>query len=688
MFRISKSMMWLMLIFISINTIAQPDFRYGNGAVFNEEEYSKVPRKPEGAMGWTLNVPSSASLKMYCPTPGDQGATSTCVGWGNAQALTVLYAKENGITDKWSIDYYRFSPFFIYNQIREETSCDAGTYVGDGVDLVFSKGGVMEKDYYLDCYTYVGSDMISSAGSNKYSYYFSLFEYREDEYSKKIPYVKGAISDGHPVVFGMYTDFYPKDPTLAAAYEPSFWYAGDVWSPYSYERDPAQRTGEGGGHCMTVIGYDDNKYGGAFEVLNSWGTEYWGNGGYTWITYDDFVRFVYEGYEVMKQPGRPEVPSPLSGCLRGNCWNGNGLYKDELDGWMYEGDWLDYYPHGTGTLTFNDGSVYVGQLQYGLRQGKGKMTFSDGSVLDGNWDGDYYVSASSSGGKPTDVCAKGDCTDGNGTFKWANGEYYEGGFSNGTMNGFGTYYYADGSKYMGLWENGKQNGFGVWLSDNFVMNNDIKMGEWLDGAMQGDDVKGFAAADKSTKKTNYKKVIPTPTALPDIDGVTLTTTIEILNSNDGIISSMLENNMFTVHRKDLGTSLQAKLRICSEMSTYLYVVRFDSKLKASQVFPDKNKTANLGYSQESFEIPQGDGYLSAAATGDEYWVLIYSKDKLEISSNIKSLNKAKGTVSEKIASVYGSMMDNANVNWASNEGIGFQATSPNAKVVPVIILVK
>ena len=32
-------------------------------------------------------------------------------------------------------------------------------------------------------------------------------------------------------------------------------------------------------HAMTIIGYDDNKYGGAFEVMNSWG-EAFGNKGF------------------------------------------------------------------------------------------------------------------------------------------------------------------------------------------------------------------------------------------------------------------------------------------------------------------------------------------------------------------------------------------------------------------------
>ena len=39
-----------------------------------------------------------------------------------------------------------------------------------------------------------------------------------------------------------------------------------------------------GGHAMCVIGYDDRKDGGAFEIMNSWGTD-WGQNGYFMMPY-------------------------------------------------------------------------------------------------------------------------------------------------------------------------------------------------------------------------------------------------------------------------------------------------------------------------------------------------------------------------------------------------------------------
>jgi hypothetical protein len=52
---------------------------------------------------------------------------------------------------------------------------------------------------------------------------------------------------------------------------------------------------------MCVIGYDDRKEGGAFEIMNSWGPE-WGKNGIVWVKYNDFKRFVREAYGLNPMP--------------------------------------------------------------------------------------------------------------------------------------------------------------------------------------------------------------------------------------------------------------------------------------------------------------------------------------------------------------------------------------------------
>ncbi|MFI3189267.1 hypothetical protein BCS42_14215 [Crenothrix sp. D3] len=55
----------------------------------------------------------------------------------------------------------------------------------------------------------------------------------------------------------------------------------------------------------------------------------------------------------------------------------------------------------------------------------------------------------------------GDCTNGQGTFTFANGGKYIGEFKNGKVDGQGTLTYADGGKYAGMWSNGIKEGQGT-----------------------------------------------------------------------------------------------------------------------------------------------------------------------------------------------------------------------------------
>jgi hypothetical protein len=64
-----------------------------------------------------------------------------------------------------------------------------------------------------------------------------------------------------------------------------------VWIPTS---DDYAKSGFGG-HAICVIGYDDNLEGGAFQLMNSWGSD-WGENGLAWVRYKDFEFFVKEAY--------------------------------------------------------------------------------------------------------------------------------------------------------------------------------------------------------------------------------------------------------------------------------------------------------------------------------------------------------------------------------------------------------
>ncbi len=51
-------------------------------------------------------------------------------------------------------------------------------------------------------------------------------------------------------------------------------------------------------HAVCIVGYDDNKFGGAFEIMNSWGPS-WGNNGFFWLTYDQVIQYGSYALEMM-----------------------------------------------------------------------------------------------------------------------------------------------------------------------------------------------------------------------------------------------------------------------------------------------------------------------------------------------------------------------------------------------------
>jgi hypothetical protein len=80
-----------------------------------------------------------------------------------------------------------------------------------------------------------------------------------------------------------------------------------------------------GGHAMTVIGYDDRKFGGAFQIMNSWG-EKWGKSGIGWVRYGDFSRYAKEAYGIDPLPKRSNIENIPLECTIGLVKNDDKQY--------------------------------------------------------------------------------------------------------------------------------------------------------------------------------------------------------------------------------------------------------------------------------------------------------------------------------------------------------------------------
>ncbi len=279
--------------------------RRATGAILDPVTIAATPKKVPLSYRSFRGMPEAVSLEKYCPTPGDQGNFGTCVAFANGYGLaTILYARTHNITDKKLIDKYAFSPTHLYERIKNpaDKDCQNGTDPIKAIFALIDSGDALMStvpyqcgsslSYYaqLEASLYRATDiavLFAAKGvltTNKY-------EVSSDDV---INNTKKALMDGSPVSTGFYLP------------ESFFKIKSAVW-----ETMPADSASDWqhARHAMLVVGYDNAKYGGAFRVLNSWGTG-WGDGGFIWIKYPDFVKWCALGLQAFADPFSP-VPDEL-----------------------------------------------------------------------------------------------------------------------------------------------------------------------------------------------------------------------------------------------------------------------------------------------------------------------------------------------------------------------------------------
>jgi hypothetical protein len=307
------------LLICSLPIYAQ---KHGLGLLLADSLYANSPTAVPLMRGDYSDLPDSASLKKFAPIPKNQGGDGTCAGWATAYAgRTILEAMDNGWSQS-TIDSNAFSPSFIYNQIRKYPGCKYGTSLVDALNVLKFQGDEKLKDFAYNCSLPVTNvDKIKAAQ-------YKIIEYREIAKSTtehKDLFIRKSIAEGRPVVIAFDCPF-------------SFDNAGKVWLPDSSDYKVWNR-----GHALAVIGYNNNKYKGAFQIMNSWGTN-WGNNGFTWMRYSDLDFFCKYAFEIIDKSRINKNEPDLSGSLLFKLANGD-LMKPKFNGKYFQ--MMSSYPTGT-----------------------------------------------------------------------------------------------------------------------------------------------------------------------------------------------------------------------------------------------------------------------------------------------------------------------------------------------------
>lgn len=262
---------------------------YTTGCLFDEEKHRQIPVTPIMLTRNYTQLPMAASMKNYCPIPQSQNPFNTCVGWSTGYgARTIIEAMKNGWTDKKIITENAFSPSYLYNQIRPTDGCMGSTYIHEALNIMVEQGCAKMQDFPDNCSATITYNDKAKAASYKISSYKSLTPYGW-EGVRSIDLMKKSLSEKKPVIITM------------KCYE-SFMRVGSVglWNGVADKYY--------GYHAMVVVGYDDNKSGGSFELMNSWGTQ-WANGGFCWVKYSDIEKQCAGAYELVEEiPSTPIVP--------------------------------------------------------------------------------------------------------------------------------------------------------------------------------------------------------------------------------------------------------------------------------------------------------------------------------------------------------------------------------------------
>lgn len=323
---------------------------YAQGLKLDPKNTGKlVSWTPTENFGYADSYPAKISYRAYTPPIMNQGQAATCVGYAVAYGL--LTTQQNilmGITNENMKFYRAMDPNFVYALIKSynDNWCQEGSSMYDAIGVLINQGcKPMFFEPWLDCNSTTSISKFAMTAASIYSVNDAYV--LEMENKDIINIMKSALNDKRLVAIGaQLTESFQSGTTVQYG----------SWSPTGNE--PVS-----GGHAMVIVGYDDYKNGGSFEVMNSWGPNF-GDKGFVWIKYTDAKKYIEEAY-VLDIDG-----FSTSSCGFGDCENSVSRYKYS-SGNAYEGLIINNYPDVYGSYFYTSGNFYVGEFSKGKKHGYG-----------------------------------------------------------------------------------------------------------------------------------------------------------------------------------------------------------------------------------------------------------------------------------------------------------------------------
>ena len=360
-YRVTDGLLYSEPATVSIEVANQDATTRGTGAEdVSPELYASF--KMSGFNSNLLGTPQDAAsrpdhidLSMNFPLPGDQGKQNSCVGWAVAYALKSFQEK---VENNWELNdsNHLFSPSFVYNQLND--GHDRGTSFNKALDLAVNTGLTT-----LDQMPYNVTDYQSQPSATALA---EAANFKAKSWAK--------VSDGSQIFAALVN----RQPVLCGIrIYPSFSKLKGENSVYN-TKDGALL----GGHAVTIVGYDDNRLGGAYKLINSYGQN-WGDNGYFWLPYtfaSDGI--LTQAYILEDRENTPDsIPAPVTPTVTEPA--ADQLPNLVVSSWNIPS--YDPRPRGAGTLMYTVANTGAGPAPAGADV---NLMLSANPEISSN---DYYV---------------------------------------------------------------------------------------------------------------------------------------------------------------------------------------------------------------------------------------------------------------------------------------------------------